>query len=289
MATLCAEKVSKIPLWSADVPGRIVDGTTEITTNEGGIMRVATVHNPVLHAFPAAAENNCGAAVVICPGGGYGIVAIEHEGFDVARWFNTFGVSAFVLKYRMSPYRHPIPLLDAQQAMRIVRNRAAEWDIDTARLGVMGFSAGGHLASTVLTHGDRPAGTDLPLADVSCKADFAILGYPVISLVNKAICHQGSMNNLLGPNPGRQLLRELSAECQVTEKTAPVFMFHAKDDGGVPAENSQVLATQLRRAGVPTAVCLLDSGGHGFGLRRDEWTKPCIDWLREQGFLTPNP
>lgn len=276
---------ANIPLWPDGVPGRIEDGSQETITKDGGIMRVAKIHDPELYAYPAAADNNTGAAVVICPGGGYSIVAIEHEGFDVAKWFNTIGVSAFVLKYRLAPYRHPIPLLDAQQAMRIVRGRAAEWGIDPNRVGVMGFSAGGHLASTVLTHGDRPVCTGNTPSAVSCRADFAILGYPVVSLINDKTAHKGSCRNLIGDTPSRDLLLEMSAETQVNAKTAPTFCLHAKDDTGVPFANSTDLAAALTKVGVPAEVFLMESGGHGFGMRRVDWTQPLTDWLKGQGFL----
>jgi acetyl esterase/lipase len=278
-------QTENIVLWPEGVPARIEDGTQETITKDGGIMRVGTIHDPELYAFPAPADNNTGAAVVICPGGGYHIVAIEHEGFDVAKWFNTIGVSAFVLKYRLSPYRHPIPLMDAQQAMRIVRARADEWGVDANRVGVMGFSAGGHLASTVLTHGDRPVCTENALGAVPCNADFAILGYPVVSLVNPVTAHAGSGKNLLGESPSKEDLVELSAETQVNADTAPTFCLHAKDDKGVPYANSTILAEELTKAGVPVEVFLMDDGGHGFGMRRTDWCQPLAAWLKAQGFL----
>lgn len=286
MAMLNANEALEIALWPEGVPGRIDDGTEEVITHDGGIARVKTVHEPALYAFPADEKTNCGAAVVICPGGGYGIIAIEHEGYDVARWLNSFGVSAFVVKYRMAPYRHPVPLMDAQQAVRIVRARASEWGIDAERIGIMGFSAGGHLASTVMTHGDRPVPAEGAPADVPCHANFAILGYPVISLVDEQLAHKGSARNLLGAEAGDpDLLAELSAEKQVDSTTPPAFFFHATDDRGVLPENSEVFADALRKAGVAAEVFLLESGGHGFGMRRVEWTAPCRDWLAEQGFL----
>lgn len=274
----------EIPLWPDGVPGRIDDGTSEETTCNGGIMRVKTIHDPGIYAFPADPAVNTGTAVVICPGGGYSIVAIEHEGFDVARWFNTQGISAFVLKYRLSPYRHPIPLMDAQQAMRIVRQRAWEWGVNPDRIGVMGFSAGGHLASTVQTHGDRPVTTAGPLGNVSCRPAFAILGYPVISLLDPINTHTGSRNNLVGPDVSEDLLRELSAELQVNAATPPAFCFHAQNDGGVKPANSLTLAEALTKAGIAAEVFLMETGGHGFGLRLTDWTRPCIEWLHRQGF-----
>ncbi|MDX9980187.1 MAG: alpha/beta hydrolase [Lentisphaeria bacterium] len=274
-----------IPLWPEGVPGRLDDGSQETVTKDGGIMRVAKIHDPEMYVFPAPAATNTGAAIVILPGGGYSIVAIEHEGFDVARWLNGIGVSAFVVKYRLSPYRHPIPLLDAQQAMRIARSRAAEWGVDPERIGVMGFSAGGHLASNVLTHGQRPVCTANPLGQVPCHANFAVLGYPVVSLVNDSTAHKGSCRNLLGDNPPHDLLVELSAETQAAPGMAPTFFFHAKDDKGVPYANSTTLAEALTRAGVPAEVHLLNEGGHGFGMRRHDWAEAMAAWLRKMGFL----
>lgn len=274
-----------IPLWPDGPPGRIDDGQPEQTTKRDGIERVAHVHEPALYPYLCPAQRNSGAAVVICPGGAYGIVAIDHEGRDVARWLNTFGVNAFVLKYRLSPYHHPVPLMDAQRAMRLVRSRASEWAIDPDRIGIMGFSAGGHLASTVGTYFDRPVKTGGPLAAVSCRPDFMILGYPVISFIDAEIAHRGSRRNLLGAADAPKLFESLSAERQVSVETPPAFLFHAKDDHGVSPENSLAFQRALRQAGVPAEVLLLDTGGHGFGLRRDEWTEPCRQWLVKQEFV----
>ena len=285
MIPLSSSFCTEIPLWPGTPPGRIDDGEAEATTHNDGIARVAHVHEPALYAFPASPSRNAGAAVVICPGGGYGIVAIEHEGTDVARWFNALGVSAFVLKYRMSPYKHPIPLMDGQRAMRIVRSRAAEWGVSPNRIGIMGFSAGGHLASTVATHFGRSIDKDGPLANVSCRPDFAILGYPVISFANEETTHKGSMGNLLGPTPDRESRRSLSAELQVNAQTPPAFLFHAKDDRGVVPKNSLALAKAMEAAGVPAQVYLLERGGHGFGMRLDEWLEPCAQWLQRMGIV----
>jgi acetyl esterase/lipase len=175
--------------------------------------------------------------------------------------------------------------MDAQQAMRIVRARADEWGVDVNRVGVMGFSAGGHLASTVLTHGDRPVCTENALGDVPCNADFSVLGYPVVSLVNPVTAHAGSGKNLLGPEPSKEDLVELSAETQVNADTAPTFCLHAKDDKGVPYANSTILAEELTKVGVPVEVFLMEDGGHGFGMRRTDWCQPLADWLKGQGFL----
>ena len=286
MTTSVLTTMQEIPLWPDAVPGRIQDGQPEVSTNREGILRVEHVHVPALYAFPADPRTNTGTAVVICPGGGYGIVAIEHEGFDVARWFNTLGVNAFVLKYRMSPYRHPIPLMDAQRALRIVRDQATSWGLRSDRIGVMGFSAGGHLATTLATHADQPAAPDPELGRVSCRPDFVVLGYPVVSLAEPEIAHTGSRRNLLGPVEDAAAFRELSAELQVTADSPPTFLFHARDDTGALPQHSRLLAAALQRLGVPAELILLDQGGHGFGLRRDAWTTPCAQWLRQLGLIT---
>jgi len=270
----------QIDLWPEGVPDRINDGVPEKTTRNDNIMRVEHVHDPTLTVFLPDNHEHSRAAVVICPGGGYGIVAIEHEGYDVARWFNGLGIAAVVLKYRMSPYRHPVPLMDAQRALRIVRSRADQWHINSDCIGIMGFSAGGHLASTVATHFEHPTKTDGPLAHVSCRPDFMILGYPVVSFVDQHTTHVGSRANLLGNTDNPELFRSLSAELQVTDHTPPGFFFHAKDDPGVVPANSEILAAAMHAAGVPATVFLLETGGHGFGLRRNDWTEPCARWLR---------
>lgn len=243
-----------------------------------GLLRVRNVHEPTLTFYPARPEAVSRGTIVICPGGAYGLLSMEHEGSLMASRFNAAGWNAFVLKYRMAPYRHPIPLMDAQQAMRRVRGLASEWDLDPERVGILGFSAGGHLAATVLTRGDRPVPVPGLGTLAGGHADFGLLGYPVISLVGPA-AHIGSAQNLLGANPDRSLCEDLSADRQVTARTPPTFLFHARDDVGVPPENSFLFSDALRRAGVSTEVFLLDTGGHGFGLRRDEWVDPCLRWL----------
>jgi acetyl esterase/lipase len=252
------------------------------------------VDQPTLTVYLAAKETNTSAAVVVCPGGGYMNLAMDHEGIQVARWLNGFGVNAFVLKYRVgkwdgSGYRHPVPLLDAQRALRTVRSRAKEWGIDPGKIGIMGFSAGGHLASTVGTHFD---GGSLEAADlverVSCRPNFMILIYPVISLRTE-YAHRGSRNALLGPDPDLKLVESLSNETQVTTLTPPTFMIYSDDDPVLP-ENSVLFYLALRKAKVPAELHIFGHGGHGYGLAPKDptlsgWPKLCEAWLRKQGML----
>ncbi len=221
------------------------------------------------------------------------MLAIEHEGFNQVPFFLSRGVATFILKYRLptNGYPHPVPLLDAQRALRLVRSRAAEWNIDPAHIGIMGFSAGGHLASTLDTHFDagHPQAAD-PVDRLSCRPDFAVLVYPVISL-KESFTHEGSRRNLLGPDPDPALLENLSNETQVTPQTPPTLLISAQDDTAVPIENSRVMHAALLKAGVPAAIHEYPKGGHGFGSGLDPdpsppgWLDRVADWLTEQGFL----
>ncbi len=223
---------------------------------------------PTLTIFLPDEQKATGTAVVICPGGGYGGLATDHEGHQIARWFNTFGVAGFMLEYRHRGrgYGHPAPLQDAQRAIRTVRSRAAQWKIAPERIGIMGFSAGGHLASTAGTHFDRGnPNADDPIERVSCRPDFLILCYPVITF-DEPFTHRGSRVNLLGANADPELVRSLSNEKQVTPQTLPTFLFHTDEDKGVPAENSVQFYLALRRAGVPAEMHIYRAGQHGLGL-----------------------
>lgn len=246
---------------------------------------------PQLWAYLPPADKATGAAVVVCPGGGYGTLALDHEGHQVAHWLNTRGVAGFVLRYRHAPrYRHPAPLEDAQRAIRYVRQRAVPWKLSPHRIGIMGFSAGGHLASTAATHFDAgDAGSRDPVQRVSCRPDFAILAYPVISLREK-FGHTGSRRNLLGDAPDQTLVDSLSNETQVTDRTPPVFLFHTTEDPGVPVENSLAFYAACRRAGVPAEMHLYQFGPHGVGLAAGDpvtssWKERLADWLQASGFL----
>ena len=250
------------PLWPQGAPGAVGQQEED---------------RPALTSYLPRSPN--GTAVIICPGGGYGALAIDKEGAQFAQWFNSLGVTAFVLKYRLGPrYHHPAMLNDAQQAIRMVRERAARINVAPDRVGIMGFSAGGHLASTAATHFDN--GT---------RPDFAILGYPVISL-NSEFTHQGSKRNLLGENPDPKLVDLLSNDQQVTKDTPPTFLFHTNADTGVPAENSVRFYLALRKAGVPAELHIYERGPHGVGLATTDailstWTSRLADWLRERGLL----
>jgi acetyl esterase/lipase len=252
---------------------------------------------PTLTAFLPPADKANGCAVVICPGGGYGTVVDTYEGKDVARWLNEHGVAAFVLVYRHAPrYRHPAPLQDAQRAMRTVRARADEWKVDPHRVGIMGFSAGGHLASTAGTHFDdgNPDAADL-IDKAGCRPDFLVLAYPVITL-RESTTHKGSRDNLLGDKPSEELLKSLCNDEQVTAKTPPTFLFHTSEDGAVPAENSALFYIALRKHKVPAELHVYEKGRHGVGLATGAggtpddpvlttWKEHLLDWMKGRGLL----
>jgi acetyl esterase/lipase len=266
-----------LPLWPGGAPGALGVGDEDV---------------PALTVYPSPPEIAGGAAIVICPGGGYGHLA-AHEGEPVARWLNELGIAGVVLRYRLGPrYRHPAMSEDAARAMRLVRARAAGWRLDPSRIGILGFSAGGHLASTVATRFDdgKPDADD-PIERESSRPDLAILLYPVITLGGH-YAHEGSRTNLLGERPAEDLVRALSSETQVTARTPPTFLLHTNEDRGVPAENSLLFALALRRAGVPVELHLYERGAHGFGLGADNpvlsgWPAQCAAWLRGRGFLAP--
>jgi len=229
-------------------------------------------------------------AVIIAPGGSYARLAMNLEGRAPANYLNTLGIAAFVLRYRLGPrYHHPIELGDIQRAIRTVRSRAAEWHVAADRIGVMGFSAGGHLASSASTHFDSGISDARdPVERVSSRPDFAILGYPVISLV-EPWTHQGSKTNLLGDAPDPALARSLSSETQVTASTPPTFIYHTTADTVVPVENAVAYFLALRRAGVPGEMHIFRDGAHGSGLGQQdralaEWPRLLANWLRAGGF-----
>jgi len=275
--TMASEFGTKeLELWPAGAPGQ--QGFNE-------------EDKPSLLLSPAPSNNNTGAAVIICPGGGYWKLAVDHEGHDVARWLNSFGVSAYILKYRHAPkYQHPIPLGDAQRAIRTARANAKEWKIDPNRIGILGFSAGGHLSSSAATHFDS-GNTDAKdiIERHSSRPDCAILLYPVISFVTDYV-HKGSRKNLLGENPDPELVKKMSSELQVTKDTPPVFLMHAGEDTGVLPENSILFYMACRKAGVPAELHIFEKGGHGFGLAKDDpvlsqWPELCRAWMQKRGLL----
>jgi acetyl esterase/lipase len=247
---------------------------------------------PEMLVFLPKADKADGAAVVVCPGGGYQILAMGHEGYEIAEWLNSLGVTAVVLKYRMAGtgYQHPAPLWDAQRAIRIVRQRAGDWKVDAQRVGILGFSAGGHLASTAATHFDKgdSAAKD-PIDRQSCRPDFAVLCYPVITLLPPH-AHRGSGKNLLGENPDEKLVEKLSTHTQVSAETPPTFLWHTAEDKGVVPDNSILFYQALLKAKVPAEVHIYEKGSHGLGLARGvvgagAWPNQCADWLRGRGML----
>jgi acetyl esterase/lipase len=284
------KSVETLDLWPDGAPGAL--GSDRGGKNNPGDVPTISVHRP-----PAATST--GASVVICPGGGYGFLAVDHEGQDVADWLNAHGITAVILKYRLAPkYHHPAPLQDAQRAIRTVRARAKEWGLDPHRVAILGFSAGGHLASTAATHFDAgdPGASD-PVERESSRPDRAILVYPVIALATP-YGHSGSRKNLLGENPPEDLVKSLSNETQVTKETPPTFLAHTNADTGVVPENSLLFALALRKAGVPLELHVFEKGQHGLGLGSgwkegnikpepsfQAWPDLCMTWLKNQGFL----
>ena len=268
-----ASPETPIILWPVGAPGAVGQAPTDI---------------PTLTPYLAPKDKATGAAIVVCPGGGYQHLA-DHEGGPVAEWLNSVGVTAFVLKYRLGPtYHHPSQMLDAARAIRTVRARAREWGLDPQRIGILGFSAGGHLAATAGTHftAGQAEATD-PVERVSSRPDLMILIYPVITMRDST--HGGSKLNLLGKDPPPELLTLLSNEEQVTKETPPTFLVHTMTDTTVPVENSMMFAAALRKAGVPFEFHLYERGPHGFGLAPGDpilssWPGRCADWLRVHGF-----
>jgi acetyl esterase/lipase len=263
-------------LWDGAAPGAVGDADSD---------------RPTLTYFPASSGTSPTTTVIVIPGGSYGHLANNHEGRQVANWLNAMGINAFVLKYRLGPrYHHPIELGDAQRAIRLVRARATEFAVSPHRIGVLGFSAGGHLASTTETHFDagNPQSAD-PINRVSSRPDFAVLAYPVISLFAD-YTHQLSRKNLLGENPNPELVRELSGELNVTPQVPPTFLFSSSTDTVVPPENSVAFYLALRKVGVPAELHIFEKAPHGVGLDLadpavGEWGNLLIHWFRERKLL----
>lgn len=253
--------------------------------------RVYSVDNPSMTPYWPAADKANGAAVVVFPGGGYVRLAINHEGHDIAQWFAARGIAAFVVKYRMQEYGYPAPLQDGQRAVRLVRKNAASWGIDPAKIGVVGFSAGGHLAASVATRFDASPIVDDPLGDTSARPDFAVLGYPVISL-SGTDAHAGSRKALLGETPDPKLLHENSLQYQVTDKVPPVFIFHGIGDQAVPVGNSLAFFNELQKYNKQSELHVYQTGIHGVGMVQGQgsvsaWPLALEQWLRERGWLKP--
>lgn len=265
-----------MPLWTGAAPAALGTAETDIPT--------ITVYLP--RSVPQGTP-----AVVVCPGGGYVNLAMNHEGRQVAAFLNSMGIAAFVLRYRLGPrYHHPVELGDAQRAIRTLRSHASEWRLDPSRIGIMGFSAGGHLAMSASTHFDAGKADATDAVDrAGSRPDFAILGYPVISMT-QPWTHAGSKKYLLGDNPDPALAKSLSGEEAVTKETPPTFIFQTYTDTVVPAENSIYYFLALRKAGVPGEMHIFEKGPHGVGLANDdsalsEWSKLLTNWLRLHGIV----
>lgn len=278
---LSANAQETFKLWTDVIPfsnGVIGD---EEYTDEG---HVRNIQDPTITVYLPATEKATGAAAVICPGGGYRLLAIKHEGHDVAKWFNEIGVAGIVVKNRLPSsdnitQKSEVAMVDAQRAVRMTRFNAAEWGIKPDKIGIMGFSAGGHLASTVGTHYDYGLSrTEDPIQKVSSRPDFMILMYPVISMTEEYM-HVGSMKNLLGPDPSEVQQLRFSNEKQVTSDTPPTILIHSSDDKGVPVANSIAFYEALISNGVIAELHIFNSGGHGYGLGRQDGTSHNI-WIQ---------
>ncbi|HVU25733.1 MAG TPA: alpha/beta hydrolase [Opitutus sp.] len=280
-----------IPLWPEGVPN-FKTGVGPEKDDNGWVTHIAT---PVLAVRHGAVDRPTGTAVVICPGGGYAGLAREREGVQYADWLATLGVTSFILNNRVGDYGHPAPLQDVLRAIRIVRSRAAEFHVDPDRIGVMGSSAGGHLAASAATLFADPAGkTGAALDAVSARPDFAILMYPVITF-EPPYAHAGSRENLIGKHPSPELVAHYSLDQQVTPQTPPTLLIHTEDDTVVPVQNSILFYEALIKAHVPADLYIFAHGPHGMAMRPNlgtasNWPTFAADWLRVQGFLdAPKP
>jgi len=282
-----------VNLWNEHIPGSMANEkyVEENLVVENGAVRVQKVTNPTLSVYLPAKEKANGSAIVICPGGGYARLAFDHEGIQIAKWFNGLGVAAFILKYRLPndtimENKSVGPLQDVQEAIRYVRRNSSQWNLNPLKIGVIGFSAGGHLAATASTlFANKVYNSDSTCA----RPNFSILIYPVISM-NSEITHSGSRQNLLGPNPSQNLVDHFSTEKQVSPSTPPTFLVHSQDDKTVPVQNSVNYFLALKKNNVPSELHIFEKGGHGYGMGKEkgtesEWTEMCKQWLLQKGFL----
>jgi acetyl esterase/lipase len=281
-----------IDLWNGKVPGAVPNNNFKQTVDSAdNWIKMRFVTHPTLDMYPAPDDKVTGTAVIICPGGGYWGLAIEHEGAQVAKWLNSMGVTAFVLKYRLPDdaimeNKSIGPMQDGQRAIRIVRRHAKEWGINPAKIGIMGFSAGGHLAATLSTRFNEKVYE--PEDSTSARPDFSLLIYPVISM-DSGITHWGSRVNLLGGTPSPELVKHFSNELQVSSETPSAFMVHSLDDNAVPVQNSIGYALSMFKFKIPCELHIYQSGGHGYGLGRSantesSWPEACYRWLKARGF-----
>ncbi|WP_338356427.1 alpha/beta hydrolase [Yeosuana marina] len=285
----CLAQYEIVPLWDGVVPNSQKSDEEEIITNTDS-KRISLVQNPTLEVYLPTKRNATGQAVIVCPGGGYHYLTYDFEGTDIAKWCNSKGIAAFVLKYRLPNSKsikisYEAPLQDAQRAIRIIRSQAEKWNVNPNKIGVIGFSAGGHLASTLGTQFDTPNHfKETAIDTISARPDFMVLIYPVVTM-KLDYTHKGSRTNLLGENPSKDLVNQFSNELEVTKNTPPTFIVHAEDDHSVPVENSLQLYKALKDNGAITEMHLYPYGGHGFGLalgrgRLEHWTDRLYEWLQ---------
>lgn len=277
-----------IPLWPKElIPNRVERYEKEEQVQDG-ILRISKVQEPTIEVYLPAKSNATGQGMLIFPGGGYGILAYDWEGTDIAKFLNGKGIAGIVVKYRLPSSqsqkdKHIVPLIDAQRALRLVRSNAEIFHLQSNQIGILGFSAGGHLAASLGTHFDDMVYEQVDSIDEqSARPDFIALGYPVITFGE--MTHNGSKKNLIGENPKSEMVAYFSNEKHVTENTPPTFLFHASDDGGVPVENSLLFYKALKDAGVSATMHIYPKGGHGFSLARNDahlrgWTERMFEWL----------
>jgi acetyl esterase/lipase len=286
-------QITTLNLWPDGIPGlKFNDSYVEKPTiNEGMPTRFEKVTDPSLYVFLPSKEAATGTAILVCPGGGYAGLAFSHEGFAIAKWLNNNGIAAVILKYRLPSDlimqdKSIGPLQDAQEALRVIRRNASSWNINPRKIGVMGFSAGGHLASTLSTHFDEKV---YNVKDTtSARPDFSILVYPVITM-DSTFTHQGSRRNLIGNHPSSEAIKRFSNELQITGKTPPSFLVHSEDDKTVPVKNSIVYFEGLVHNNIPAELHIFQKGGHGYGLAENRgtqsaWPDLCLKWMKLLGY-----
>ncbi|MBN2236931.1 MAG: alpha/beta hydrolase [Bacteroidales bacterium] len=294
ITSLSSAQTEIIPVWKNMIPGAVAnDDYEEVALFKDGVAyNVSKVTTPTLSVFLPEKGALTRAAVIICPGGGYSHLAMDKEGTKVAKWLNSLGIAAFVLKYRLPSDlimsdKTIGPLQDAQEAMRVVRRNAENWNLDVHKIGIMGFSAGGHLAATLSTHSNDKIYETID--SISARPDFSILIYPVISMKNE-ITHKGSQTDLLGENPSLSMIEKFSNELCVNAETPPTFLVHASDDHSVPVENSIAYYQALLRNNISAEMHVFERGGHGFGLgvreNSPKWTLICENWLRMKEYIS---
>lgn len=293
LSTMIQAQSLTLKVWSGSIPGAKTSADyKEVTLYDNGRPRVSKVTDPELIVYLPTKDKANGTAVVICPGGGYGRLAIDHEGYAVAQWLNTLGIAGIILKYRLPSDvimndKTIGPLQDVQEAIRVVKRKSSEWGLKPGRIGVLGFSAGGHLAGTASTLYNK--NVYQPADTTSARPDFSILIYGVLSMQG-SFTHGGSLSNLLGTNPTQELMDSFSNELQITAETPPAFLVHAADDGAVPVQNSILYFQALKKNNIPAELHIYEKGGHGFGLApnrstESNWPEACEKWMKAHGWL----